>query len=155
MDAIQKAQQKYPLVDSKGKELLEDIFGKEALTPDLWERIKSFEDGLAYKGYNPEDVLSIVGKQRKETELSRHGLDKIEFLGDIFRNGWIADFSNPNQYKYRPYFIYKSGFGLSLRGVDDDGSYASVAARLYFPTYKMAERFANQFLPYYTEWILG
>lgn len=146
----------YTSVDPAGKIMLQRLFGKKSFSVNLWNDIKSFEDGLQFEGLNPEDVLSILPSRHKGTtrEISRHALDKIEFLRDIFCEGWEPDWTNPNEYKYIPYFI-SSGSGLSFLGTVFDRSRADVASRLYFPTREMAEKFGKQFLPYYIEWILG
>ena len=142
----------YRSLPNEEKNILSKKYGKDFFEEDLWDTIKSFEDGLAYKGLKPEDVLSIVAPYNKRFEISLHGFDKLAFLADIFRDGWEADLTNPNQDKWSAWVIYKSGSGLSFGDTGCDCSNARVASRLQFPTSEMAEKFCKQFIQYFAEY---
>jgi len=143
----------YHSIDAAGKIAFQRVFGKEPFQIDLFEKIKTFEDGLAFKGLKAEDVLPIVPSFMKPAEKCIHGLCKLIFLIEIFNEGWVADFSK-DDIKYWPWMIYKAGSGLSLRDVDSGYSRTCVASRLCIKGENTCRKFANQFQSIYNEHML-
>lgn len=150
----EKAHKAYAAANDTLKQLLENIFGKEHFVTDFGKQITTFEEGLVFKGITAADVLPIVPAFMKEHETRQHALAKLFFLGDIYRNGWIPDYSNPNQRKFYPWEIYKSGSGLSLGVVAYVDSATAVAARLTFQDEKTVREFEENFRQIYNDFML-
>lgn len=144
----------YNSVDAAGKLLLQRVLGKEPFEIDLWNKINSFEDGLAYKGLKAEDVLPVVPEFMKPAKKCIHGLAKLIFLIEIFNHGWVADYADSDQVKFWPWVRYKSGSGLSLGGVAGDYSATGVAARLCLKSREDCEKFTKKFQSIYNEHML-
>jgi len=104
-----KAIELYPKSSPEFKEVLESTFGKQCFSTNILDRINSFEDALAEKGMKPEDVI-----MNPNGPVRRIALDKLEFIIEVVNEGFIADYTNGNQKKWRPYFVFSSsGFGFS------------------------------------------
>lgn len=137
-----------------GKKYLEEKFGKDMFTVDLKAIIKTFKDGLLYKGVAEDDVLPEVPSYMKAHEKSIHAFAKLVFLAEIFRSGWVADFTNHDQKKYYPWFINNSGSGLSFRVYGYVDSHTRVASRLCFPNSDIAIHFGKQFINEYNDFLI-
>ncbi len=62
--------------------------------------------------------FKFLPKEEQEKSLAYHQIKTIERI----YNGidWVLDWSNTNQYKYYPYFVYKVGSSLVFYGSDCD-----------------------------------
>ncbi len=109
--------QGYNEADSIQKELIRKYF--KINTPEkLIDKLKTWKDVLKYakeKGYTFN--LPYLEKTKVKEERSLNALCKIHLLAKVFNEEWVADFSNPNQYKYYPYFEKKNS-GWDFYGVD-------------------------------------
>jgi hypothetical protein len=123
--------------NSKGKSLLENLFGKKIFQIEVKDRIKNFDDVLK------ENEIS-----REDFEKSCNGLEPDEIAYRMaklvclaFNEGWIPDWTNSNEYKYYPWFTMgsSSGVGFSYRdyGFWYSGSY--VGSRLCFKSRDLAQ----------------
>lgn len=76
----------------------------------------------------------------------------LRYIISIRRKGWVPDWNDRTQYKYYPWFNM-SGSGFSYRDYEDDRSCSILGSRLCFPTSKLAEATAKEFLPIYEKFI--
>lgn len=99
---------------AKQKTLLEDLLGKKTFLTNVMERIKNFNDAALDQDLNPEDysVENLTGDERSDMFHTR-----LRIIAKSLNEGWVANFNDPNQRKYRPYFYADeteaSGVGLS------------------------------------------
>jgi hypothetical protein len=130
---------------------LEDTFGKAFFSGKITDRIKSYEDACAELGIQPVD----------ETELKRLGftddeLDyrKIKTITKALNEGWHADWSDEDQYKWYPWFRFSSGsFRFGATNYRDSYANAGVGSRLCFASDELAEYAGKQFEELYSSFI--
>lgn len=133
------------------KKLLKNLFPSEF--GNLTDRIKAFQDVLDELGLKEEDVLPKIPSAMKHLEKHLHAAAKLMLIVQLFRGDWVPDWSNPNQYKYYPWFEHVSGVGLSSYGFDGAFSDASVAARLCLPTADLARYVGKTFESIYRDFL--
>ncbi|HEY5591552.1 MAG TPA: hypothetical protein VIK55_11105 [Paludibacter sp.] len=134
------------------KKLLETTFGKEFFSTKITDRIKSYEDACEELGISPwtEKDFSTSGLTPDEVTYR-----KIKTITQALNEGWKADWTDSNQYKYYPWFRMSSG-GFVFYGTSSDYSYAVAgdASRLCFKSSELAKYAGEQFLPLYSDFII-
>ena len=146
----------YKEADKDGKKLLLDLFGKKNLVygDNLMDIIKSFEDALEFSGKTAKEVLPYENP-KNDIEEALNAYAKMFLIISILNDGWIADLSNNNQYKYYPYFKQSSsGSGLSYGGCDTWRTNACVGVRLALKNSSLAIYCGNQFVDIYSKFII-
>lgn len=93
-----------------------------------------------------EDVCRELGEDVKESPY-----DKIKQIEKLFYKGWVKDWSNVNQYKYYPYFVFSSSIGGLVFG--DSGSDLDLCGGqvAYFPTREISDFVGKTFVDIYRE----
>src|SRR4051812_10149558 len=82
-------------------------------TEKITDRLKTWDDACEIKGIDPIKSLPYP-KPKDEFEEALNAIAQMFIITDLLCEGWVADWSNTNQYKYMPYFKYNgSGFGFS------------------------------------------
>ena len=123
--------------NSKGKSLLENLFGKKVFQIDVKDRIKNFDDVLKENEISREDFeKSCKGLEPDEIA---YRMAKLVCLA--FNEGWIPDWTNSNEYKYLPWFEMgsSSGVGFSSYGCVFWYSASTVGSRLCFKSRDLAQ----------------
>ncbi len=138
-----KARELYPTSPQWFKETLEESLGKEFFSQKITDRVESFDDILAISGITIE---SLVHPNDTPDEIA---YKKVKLICEVYNEGWSADWANVNQYKYIPYFTYKSGFGLSCDVCVRWFSDALVGSRLCFKSAELAEDAGKKFREIY------
>lgn len=138
-----KARRAYKAADGKGQEMLEGIFGKDALGADLREILKTVDDVLAYNGISRADF-------DKEYE-GRPLVDKARKVGDLivetFNEGGKADYRDNKQPKYVNWFIFgAAGFGFDDTFTDAPDTLTYSGVRRTFLNYDHAQYAGSTFL---------
>lgn len=112
----------YPTAPKELKTILESTFGIAKLSPNLRDRIKTWEDVCK------EDIIVLTMKDfeylphfQAERAFNTYRAETIIWL---FNKGWKPDFTNRNQIKYRMWFERKSS-----------GWFLSVVSFYYFSSY--------------------
>lgn len=85
-------QEGYNAADDDQKKLIRKYFDIK-VPEDLFNKIKTYSD-----------VCKELGEKEKTSSY-----DKIKQIQRLFNGDWKADWLNPNQYKYYPYFERASG----------------------------------------------
>lgn len=137
----------YSGTDSKGKQLLSDLFGKEVFNQKITDRIKSFEDACSMFGYDPADYT--IHEEMDGIDKAAAAFRKLAVIAQALNDGWKPDWNNSSEYKYYPYFDMRSGFSF-----DDVGNYYSrsnLGSRLCFKTEALAKYAGTQFLELYKQ----
>ena len=145
----------YNKADTKGKQLLENLLGKDNLLPiDITERVKIFEDVFEVLEDLPHDISSLLEYKGKNPDmLSAQAYLKLTLIARALNEGWEPDWTNSNEYKYMPYFKHKSGFGLSFDGIDRWDTVTTVGSRLCYKSRELAEYAATQFADIYNDYL--
>jgi hypothetical protein len=128
---------------TKGKSLLENLFGKKVFLKDVKDRIKNFDDVLKENGISREDFeASCKGLEPDEIA---YRMAKLVCL--TFNEGWLPDWTNSNEYKYFPWFVMgsSSGVGFSCDGCDSWHSGSTVGSRLCFKSSDLAKHAGKLF----------
>ena len=96
------------LVSELGKEEILNYLSN-IQKPFEYTDIKSYEDALKFSEL--DDINTIHDCDTKDIV----ALKKIRHIFKAINNGWEPDYSNPNEYKYYPWFrVLPSGLDYSL-----------------------------------------
>lgn len=136
--------------DSKGRKLLETLFGKEFFNQKITDRVKTFEDACEVLGFDP--VKFEIDGDFDALTISAYR--KLIVVARALNEGWEPDWTNSGEYKYYPYFKASSGSGLSYGDCDHGYSYATVGSRLCFKTSELARYAGTQFIDLYNDYFL-
>ena len=97
------AQEAYRNADAKGKKILEDLFGKDALVPkDITDRIKTLEDALAAIG-TPEGEIKDFFKKFENLGKDVVAYMKLKVIIEALNDGWKPTFKD-GEWRYYPWF---------------------------------------------------
>ena len=112
-----------------------------------WKSINTLEDALAYTGKRPEDVFKASDPVR------RQALDILEFVIELIGEGYIADYTNPNQRKWFPVFNLSSGFVFSSSYYDCSRTHAGCGSRLCSENEEKSNHVGIKFQSYWMDLI--
>jgi hypothetical protein len=81
-----------------------------------FKTIKSFEDACKKEGIDPTKLpdVSMIPEEFRGAIIAVY---RLFIIYKAINNGWVADYTNNNQYKYYPWFQVNSsgsGFGFSV-----------------------------------------
>ena len=133
---------------TKGKTLLENLFGKRVFQKDITERVKSIEDAIRELGNNDVEVIQL--NRMKSIGLQNHiiGNQELIVIAKALNEGWQPDWQNDNEYKYFPWFDMdnsSSAGRFSFYVADNPYSFSSVGSRLCFNSRELSNYAGNQF----------
>ena len=113
---------------------LEDTFGKEFFSMSIIDRMNSYED--PYKGACTELGEEPMNEQNlRAIGFTDDEIDyrKLKTITKAYNEGWVADYNNPDQKKWVPWFNFSpSGVRFCVSGCGDSRAGAGRAARLCF-----------------------
>ena len=135
---------------TKGKTLLENLFGKRVFQKDIKERIKTFDDVLDYHNLIAEDFFNQCSKLSKDEIVYR----KIKLIAEALNEGWTPDWSNGEWDKWYPWFKMddsSSAGRFSFLASDNRRSTSVVGSRLCFKSKDLADYAGTQFLDIYKD----
>lgn len=145
------AKKLYKTASSEFKTLLENNFTKQELSSDLKDIINNYEDACKHLNIEPLKFSGFHSLYPTEKEASKaYYQHQIETIIKCFNGNWTPDFSNRNQYKYRPWFERKSS-GWVVYSYDCTGVYSRSGSGLYFEKQSDALYVANKFINLYSE----
>ena len=135
---------------SKGKTLLENLFGKRVFQKDIKQRITCLDDALRELGKDKLDFeASCVGLSEDEVAYKM-----LKVIAEALNEGWQPDWSNGEWDKWYPWFKMddsSSAGRFSFRGSANRFSSSSVGSRLCFKSEELATYAGNQFLDIYKD----
>ena len=139
---------------TKGKTLLENLFGKRVFQKDITERVKSIEDAIRELGNNDVEVIQL--NRMKSIGLQNHiiGNQELIVIAKALNEGWQPDWSNGEWDKWHPWFDKddsSSAGRFSFDVSDYQRSNSSVGSRLCFKSEELADYAGTQFLELYRE----
>lgn len=145
-----------------------DFTIEEVECKDVDEVITSFESARKALGIKPNADFYVVKRKHSEkvanledvarlvTDINPKHLEALIALNELFtiaeawnkEDGFVPDFSNRNQWKYFPWFIYNNdavGFVSAHSDYAATFAAASIGSRLCFKSAARAEQFGKQF----------
>ena len=135
---------------TKGKTLLENLFGKRVFQKDIKQRITCLDDALRELGKDKLDFeASCVGLSEDEVAYKM-----LKVIAAALNEGWTPDWSNGEFDKWHPWFDMddsSSAGRFSFRGYDDLRSCSGVGSRLCFKSKDLATYAGTQFLDIYKD----
>jgi hypothetical protein len=145
------AKRLYKTADAEFKTMLEESFGKEFFTPKkITDKIKTFDDVLIALGVS--DSVLPFRNPRTKAERAANAFMKIGMISEVLNEGWKADFTDKNTYKYYPYFERKmSGWSVLCSAALCVSAY--VGFGFFFKSSELALYAGNQFLDIYKDYL--
>ena len=152
--------------------ILEEIESKE-----INDIVTSYEEARKYLGGKPNNDFTVAKKvvsgncvkldevTRLVKDINPSHVKALIALNELFtiaqawnkEDEFEPDFSNSNQYKYFPWFVYDNGAaGFVYASTDHTATYAcaSVGSRLCFKTPERARQFGEQFIDLWNDVLL-
>lgn len=121
---------------------------------DITKKIKSYEDACKVLGLNPENqpCVDSVSEKDRNSIIAYH---KLIVVVRALNEGWEADFTNFDQYKYWVWlWVDAAGFVYAHASVSPSSTYATIGSRLCFKNRELAEYAISQFKSLYEEYLL-
>ena len=150
----------------KEAQRLADKFGKSMrvlkcasaslIKPDgITVKVDSFETALEFLGRDNNVCMCGIPDKHEKAMVAMYKLITIaEAWNKVDK--FVPDFSNRNQYKWFPWFMYDDkSTGFMSDTPDYSASYvaASLGSRLCFSTSKRAEQFGKQFIDLWNDFL--
>lgn len=152
--------------------ILEEIESKE-----INDIVTSYEEARKYLGGKPNNDFTVAKKvvsgncvkldevTRLVKDINPSHVKALIALNELFtiaqawnkEDEFEPDFSNSNQYKYFPWFVYDNGtagFVCALTSYAAAHTAASIGSRLCFKTPKRARQFGEQFIDLWNDVLL-
>lgn len=145
-----KLVQAYKAATDEQKQLLADLYGEEIFRPrDITEHIKTFDDAFRALGEEHPLRREFINKSYGSSP-DLEAYMKLRIICAALNEGWVADYCNPNQDKWFPWFTYRDGgFVYALAGNSASYSNAYHGVRLAYKTKELAEYAGKQFVDIY------
>jgi hypothetical protein len=119
-----------------------------------YKTIKTFEDACKKTKIDPND-LPDVSKIPEEFRKAIIAGYKLMIVYKAINNGWVADWSNFNQWKYYPWFeVLSAGFGFSATTYVYGRAGTAVGSRLCTDSSEKALYIGKQFEAEYKDYFL-
>lgn len=131
------------------------------------EQIKSFEDAIRYLGissldnnkdliYAQDYPIYFVANDKDMCKIDAYA--KLITIATAWNkiDGFVADFSNKNQEKWFPWFVYSNdtaGFVYAYSHITATSASANVGSRLCFKTSGRAKQFGEQFIDLWNDFL--
>jgi hypothetical protein len=117
-------------------------------------KIKTFEDACKAQGISAELPLFPHLEEAEQKAMQAHY--QLCIINKALNEGWKADYSDDNEYKYYPCLWFDKSFGSSGAFVFGDCnhgySYSAVGSRLVFKSKDLAKYAATQFIDLYRDY---
>lgn len=107
---------------------------------------------LKEAGEDPADYQIPDGASKRQR--GKILFSMMELICDVFKEGVVLDYSDPNQRKWYPWGEYKSGSGFALNGVNSANTHSSVGTRLCVDMEEKAQHIWKHFNKIYQEYWL-
>lgn len=142
----------YKKANQTGKDLLENLFGKNVIQAKITDRIKTIDDACNELGINTSIFENMADIDGVEDSGSIDFL-KATIITKALNEGWKPNWEDTSEYKWFPWFKMKSGFGFS--GSDCTYAYSNthVGSRLCFKSEELATYAGKQFESIYKNYL--
>ena len=162
----EKALLLYPKATEEFRLMLEDTFGADFFKRDITDRIKTYEDACEVLGIDSENKPNVSDCENEDIKsiLAYH---KLIIICRALNEGWKPNWTNSNEYKYYPWFQFKTGVlfggaaynganaGFVFSGANYAASYANAyfGSRLCFKTSELAKYAGVQFCEIWNDYL--
>jgi hypothetical protein len=149
----------------KAAEVLSQEYGKEVFIfesissvcheKEVNEIIDSFDKACEY--LNRDDKYNCAEGNRHYTAIQ--SMFKLVTIAEAWNKAddFTPDFSDKNQYKYFPWFVYSgatAGFAYANTNAAASTTHTDIGSRLCFKTRERAEQFGKQFIDLWNDFLL-
>ncbi|MCF2709953.1 hypothetical protein [Bacteroides pyogenes] len=147
---------------------------EEVEVEEINEIVLSFDDARAYLNGKPNNDFTVSKKvlsgncvhladvARLVQDVNPNHIKALVALNELFTiaeawnkaDNFVPDFSDANQYKYYPWFVYdkgSAGFVYAATYHTATNAYANIGSRLCFKTRNRAIQFGKQFVGLYNQ----
>ena len=133
------------------KSALEDTFGKAFFSSSIIDRIKSYEDACAELGEESLNESEMIKSGFTQDEIDYR---KLKTITKAYNEGWVADYNNPDQKKWCPWFNFSpSGVRFGVSGYDYSNAGAGRAARLCLKSEELSNAAGKDHTELYAKFI--
>ena len=136
--------QAHKAANQEGKNLLENLIGKQLFNQKITDRVKTFEDACAITGDDPGEARFTA------YEPDVNAYNKLRVIVKALNEGWTPDWNNSNERKWRPWF-YLDNPGFRFDDSRYGNSTSTVGSRLCLKSEELCNYAAKQFLPLYKD----
>ena len=147
----EQAKELYQEVSPKFKEILESNFGKGTFLKNFQDAVKTYEDACAIIGEKPIDEENLLSSGLDKSDIAFMKLKAIYKAANKMNRNWKADFSDSNQHKYYPYFVWRSS-GFRCNGTRCTYACTCIGSRLCCGNSDDAEYIGKQFEDLYNDY---
>jgi hypothetical protein len=171
----------YNNTDANGRELLEDLFGKEIFAQDIKDKVKTFEDAVAILGDEHPLVAQfrLIESSFKEADNNLHlfAYARLVVIAEALNEGWRPKFDGDECRYYTLFYIYtkkeyeeldedekkecrvvgRSGGGVVYASASyaSSNSHTYSGSRLAFKTRELAEYCGKQFIDIWEKFLFA
>lgn len=121
----------YKNASKSKREWMKDMFPEFNFERSLVERIETYADACHELGLNPLTISDFAYLPKMDQE-SSYAYHQLTIIARVLNEGWEPDYSNENEYKYYPYFVWDKnpagGSGFSFIAYYYDYSLSDVGA---------------------------
>lgn len=138
-------------IDSLDKE--KSLITCSEIPKSINERIKTLQDAIDELGELDEEVIEL--RKLENSEITSHVLyhQQAVVIAKALQDGWVADFSDSDQWKYTAYYKISSSGGFVSFDFDYWFTFSAVGSRLCFPTSELAKYFGTQFIEIHRKYL--
>lgn len=147
----EQAKKLYLEASANLKEILESNFGKTTFLKNFQDAVKTYYDACEIIGEKPIDEQHLMDCGLGKSEIAFMKLKTIFKAANKMNNNWNADYSNSNQCKYYPYFIWRSS-GFRYCDARCTCTRTDAGSRLCCGTHDDAEYIGKQFKDLYNDY---
>lgn len=150
------AQKAYNKADSSTKKWMKDLYPDHDFNQKLIDRIETYADACQDLGINPLTIsdFSYLPERDRESSYAYH---QLTIIARVLNEGWEPDYSDSNQYKYYPYFVWNDsasgGSGFSFCDYYYGRDFSKVGSRLVFKSSELAAFAGKKFLSIYNQFL--
>lgn len=144
----------YRKADSKGKELLSNLYGEETFkNQNIIDRIKTFEDAIEETGRPDVPDFSFLPSDLRKHFIAEY---KMIVIAEALNEEWTPNWDDSSEWKYYPWFnMSPCSFAFSCSRYDYSLANAGSGSRLKFKTSELAKYAGEQFADIWKDIQLG
>ena len=150
----QQARKMYSTASKELKEILESSCGKEVLSGNIMDRVKTFEDACKELGRQPYNVESLMKLGLTKNDIA---YQKMVVIVEALNEGWKPDVCNSDVERWYPWFKplgSPSSFAFDDSACASEFADAGSGSRLALKSERLANYCGRQFLELWKEILL-
>lgn len=171
----EKVIEAYEKANEYGKEILEDIFGKDAFSAIIKDKVKTFMDAVEILGRNNQTVKNYYDMEYKKCNKDTIAFTKLKIITEALNEGWkpkydimeggyYTSFDIISEYEYERLKENEKKESMVFNRPDDKVIFALVSSKLSVSceSYKLslrsrdlAEYCGKQFMDIWIDYIFG